>query len=224
MALNELLDELEIPLDHRLQQFSYAQLLAIVDVLTKRMRIRDLAQLVADSQHFTLKNLFRALERLEDGSLLLQLLNEPLKAQELHQTIEHWLSDQELQAHTLHTMEPSTCILGWKSIGLSERGFTRMWQTKEIWAVEANLKRSQNSVEHAFSQARHLTQSAQYCYVTITPYLWYKYSEIIKKTMERSKNIGTILLDRSRVIKVLATAQRNDIDKTQYSELKSALE
>jgi hypothetical protein len=99
-----------------------------------------------------------------------------------------------------------------------------MWQTKEIWAVEANLKRSQNSVEHAFSQARHLTQSAQYCYVTITPYLWYKYSEIIKKTMERSKNIGTILLDRSRVIKVLATAQRNDIDKTQYSELKSALE
>lgn len=224
MALNELLDQLEIPLNQRLQQLSYAQLLSIVNVLTKRMRIQNLAQLVADQQHFTLRHLFQTLERLEDGTLLLHLLNEPLKAEELHQPIERWLHDQELQVHKLSTMDLDACILGWKEIGYGGRGFSRLWQSKEIWAIEANLKRSQNAIENAFSQARELTLSAQYCYVTITSYMWYKYSEFIKKTMDRNKNIGTILLDQSRVIKVLATAQRNDVEKDQYNDLKSVLE
>ena len=223
MAFNELLDELDIAIDKRLQQFSYPQLLSIVDLLTKRMRIQDLARLVADQQHFTLRHLFRTLERLEEGSLLLQLLNEPLKEPELHQPIENWLRDQELQVHIVQTIEPNTCILGWKDIGYGDRSFTRMWQSKEIWAIEANLKRSQNTIDHAFSQVIEMTRSAQYCYVTITPYMWYKFSEVIKKKMN-SQNIGTLLVDRSRVIKVLVKAQRNDVDKNQYNTLKSTLE
>ncbi len=223
MALNELLDELEINIDQQLQQLSYPQLLSIVEALTKRMRIRDLAQLVADQHHFTLRSLFRTLERLEDGALLLQILNEPFKEQELHQTIEHWLLDKELQVHVIQTIEPNTCMLGWKEIGYGSRSFTRMWQSKELWAIEANLKRSQNAIEYAFSQAIDLTRSAQYCYVTISPYLWYKYSEIIRKKMDNSQNIGVLLTDRSRV-KVLAVAQRNDVDKNHYNKLKSVLE
>jgi hypothetical protein len=223
MALNELLGELEISIDQRLQQLSYPQLLSIVEALTKRMRIRDLAQLVADQQHFTLRSLFRTVERLEDGALLLQILNEPFKEQELHQTIEHWLQDKELQVYVIQTIEPNTCILGWKEIGYGGRSFTRMWQSKELWAIEANLKRSQNAVERAFSQAIDLTRSAQYCYVTISPYLWFKYSEIIRKKMDNSQNIGVLLTDRSRV-KVLAVAQRNDVDKNHYNKLKSVLE
>ena len=224
MALNELLEELEIPINQRLQQLSYAQLLSLVNVLTKRMRIRDLAQLVADQQHFTLRHLFRTLERLEGGALLLHLLNEPLKAEELYQPIEQWLHDQELQVHKLSTMDTDSCILGWKDIGYGERGFSRLWQSKEIWAIEASLKRSQNTIDYAFSQARELTRSAQYCYVTMTSYMWYKYSEVIRKAMDRNENIGTILLDRSRVIKVLTIAQRNDVDKNQYNELKATIE
>ena len=224
MAFNELLDELEIAIDQRLQQFSYPQLLSIVNLLTKRMRIRNLAKLIADQQHFTLRHLFRTLERLEEGSFLLQLLNEPLKGPELHQPIEHWLRNQELQVHIVQTIEPNTCIFGWKDIGYGGRSFTRMWQSKEIWAIEANLKRSQNTIGHAFSQAIDLTRSAQYCYVTITPFMWYKFSEVIKKKMNSSQNIGILLVDRSRIIKVLATAERNDVDKNQYNTLKSTLE
>ena len=224
MAFNELLDELEIVMDQRLQQFSYSQLLSIVDLLTKRMRIQDLARLVADQQHFTLRHLFRTLEGHEGGTLLVQLLNEPLKEPELHQPIEHWLREQELQVHTIHTMEPDSCILGWKDIGYGGRSFTRMWLSKEIWAIEANLKRQQSTIDHAFSQATDMAHSAQYCYVTFSPYMWYKYSDSIRKKMNSNQNIGTLLVDRSRVIKVLATAQQNDVNKDHYNELKSILE
>lgn len=224
MATNELLDELEITVDQRLQQFSYPQLLSIVDVLTKRMRIRDLSQLLANQQHFTIKNLLRTLARLEDGALLLHFLNEPLNKQELHQSIEHWLLDQGLHVHTLEATEHNTNILGWKEIGYRGRSFTRFWENKELWAIEANLKTSQNAIDYAFSQAEDLAQGAHHYYVTITPYIWYKNSNKIRTKMESMNNIGVLLVDRSRVIKILAKAQLNDVEKNRYNALKSALE
>jgi hypothetical protein len=224
MAINELLDELEITVDQRLQQFSYPQLLSIVDVLTKRMRIRDLSQLLADQQHFTIKNLLRALTRVENGAPLLHFLNEPLKEQELHQSIEHWLLDQGLHVHALSTPEQNANILGWKAIGYRGRSFTRFWENKELWTIETNLKKSQNAIDQAFSQATDLAQGAHYCYVTITPYIWYKNPDTIRKKMDSMNNIGVLLVDRSRVIKILADAQLNDVDKNRYNALKSALE
>jgi len=223
MAINELLEELEITVDQRLQQFSYPQLLSIVDVLTKRMRIRDLSQLLADQQHFTNKRLLRALARLEDGALLLHFLNEPLKEHELHQPIEQWLLDQELHVHALET-EPNTTILGWKAIGYRGRSFTRFWENKELWAIEITLKTSQNAIDHAFSQATDLAQGAHYCYVTITPYIWYKNPDKIRKKMVNRNNIGVLLVDRSKVIKILADTQLNDVDKNRFTALNSALE
>lgn len=224
MAINALVSELEITVDQRLQQFTYPQLLAVVDVLTKRMRIRDLAQLLADQQHFTIKNLFRAIERFEDGTLLVQFLNDPTTEQELHQSIERWVLDQGLHLSTLKANEQISTLLGWKEIGYRGRSITRLWENQELWVIEATIKRSLNDIDHAYSHAEEMTRGAHYCFVTISPYVWYKYPDRIRKKIDSISNIGVLLVDRSRVIKTLADAKLNDVEKNRYNALKSMLE
>ena len=97
------------------------------------------------------------------------------------------------------------------------------WKNNTIIAIESKIKTTRNALDKAFSQATDYSRGAQFCFVAISPYIFYKFPDIVLDKIERNEKIGVILTDKSRVIRQLSSPVETEVDKDTYIKIKEYL-
>lgn len=225
--MSEILDDLELDIENRLQDLSNKQLVDILLKLAQLMNKRDLSNLLCDDKYFTVDKIINSLEKKEKG-LLFYLLNEPSQEKELRRPIENWLKYDDYNVaieipYKIGKSRRVIDVLGWRNIGALSRGLFSGWLNKEFIAIESKIKANRGAIDKAFSQASDYTKCAQYSYVAISPYMFIKYNEVIIDKMDRHSNIGILLVDKSRVIKVYSETEETKVDKGTFEQIKEYL-